>query len=341
MGGADIVSVGLSVVGVGLTNHGAHTVRAADQPRQGIDRLGAGRHAGVLAHQSGNQFKFFSADNGLVGVFHPHPFIPGTLHHGPHLIIGRGALSLLQYAQINLVLQNAAHADGGPLGLAVNTVAGFIVHALGPFVLHGREHSREIEAVCDGFAALPRDALGKNLPHYLGGVWVDDQPVFVVRVLGIAERRERTDEIPVAPLHVQMAADFFGGVAAEGVVEQVLHRHNNVAGTVQMFAVITVIDCDEAYSQGGKQLRDIPAAINVVSAEPRKVFDNYAVDPAAIHIGQEPLEIFTVGIRPGFAVIHIYILLGSIIELVQMGLVVLFQKPPLVDNAVAFVPTTE
>lgn len=72
-----------------------------------------------------------------------------------------------------------------------------------------------------------------------------------------------------------------------------------------------------------------------------QVFDNHAVDPAAIHIGQEPLEIFTVGIRPGFAVIHIHILLGSVIKLVQMGLVVLFQKPPLVDNAVAFVPATE
>ena len=70
-----------------------------------------------------------------------------------------------------------------------------------------------------------------------------------------------------------------------------------------MFAVITVIDCDEAYSQGGKQLRDIPAAINVVSAEPRKVFDNYAVDLARLYGGHHLLKMGTVKICSGVTVI--------------------------------------
>lgn len=69
-------------------------------------------------------------------------------------------------------------------------------------------------------------------------------------------------------------------------------------------AVHTFRQADKPYIQPDKKIFNQVSGIGIVTGEAGQVFDNHAVDPAAIHIGQKPLEIFTVGIRPGFAVIR-------------------------------------
>ena len=182
----------------------------------------------------------------------------------------------------------------------------------------------------------------KNAFYHFGGLGINQQGVFVIRVFHIAIGGIRTDKLTVAAFHIKYLPDFLWGLVAVLIVHYIRDRHDNVWYAVRVaVAVHTLRQADKPYIQPDKQIFNQVPGIGIVTGEAGQVFDNYAVDPAAIHIGQEPLEIFTVGIRPGFAVIHIHILLGSVIKLVQMGLVVLFQKPPLVDNAVAFVPATE
>ena len=70
-----------------------------------------------------------------------------------------------------------------------------------------------------------------------------------------------------------------------------------------MGGVIAVIDRDEAHPQGGKQLCDIPAAVDVVTAKSRKVFDDHAVDLACLDGGHHLLKMGAVKICSGVAVV--------------------------------------
>ena len=68
--------------------------------------------------------------------------------------------------------------------------------------------------------------------------------------------------------------------------------------------------------------------------EPGKVFHNHAVDFPAHHIGQEPLEVFAVGIRPGVPIVHIF---NGAFKFIHVPPVEIPQQVTLVLHAVAVV----
>ena len=115
-------------------------------------------------------------------------------------------------------------------------------------------------------------------------------------------------------------------------------------GTI-MFGVAVAIhalrQADKTDVEPDEKIFDQVSGIGIVSGKTGQVFYNHAVNPAAGYIGQEPLEVLAVGVRTCFSVIHIYVRFRAFIELIQVGLVVLFQEPPLVYNAVAFIAATE
>ena len=126
------------------------------------------------------------------------------------------------------------------------------------------------------------------------------------------------------------------------IVHNIGDRHNDIGNAVRVTVAVHAFgQTDKANVEPNKQVFYQISRIGIVAGEPGKVFHNDTVDFPAIHIGQQSLKILTVSIRPGFAVVNIYIAFVPLIELVHVGLVILLQQKPLIDYAVAFVTATE
>ena len=247
--------------------------------------------------------KILLADNGLMGSLHSNPGIGRALDHGPDLVVGGGALALGHDAQIDLVFQDAQHRPGAPLGLALHLITCLEVDASGSLVLHGGQHPQGVEVIRNILAALPGDPAGKYLPYHLGGLGIDHQPVFILRVFGVSVDGEGADKFPVPALHVQVAADFDGRIPAVTVVHQIFEGQHQAAGAIQVGSVVVVIDSDEAYPQGREQPFNVVARLNVLTAESGQILDHHAVDLAGLHGFQHLPDVGPVEAGAGVAVI--------------------------------------
>ena len=238
-----------------------------------------------------------------MGILYAHPLFRRPVNDGFDLIVGRGTLSLLHDTEIDLILQNAPHGRGRPPGFIVDTIAGLILHAPAPLVLHRRGDAQGVEFIGDGLAAHAGDPPGKNLPHHVGGLGIHHQSVFIFRIFGITVGGEGADELSVAPLDVKMAAYLDGRVPAVGVVDQIFEGQDQAAGGVQIGGIITVVDGDKAHAQGWEQFFNIPARLDVFPAKAGEVFDNDTVDLLFFDRLQHLLEIGPLEVGAGVAVI--------------------------------------
>ena len=64
------------------------------------------------------------------------------------------------------------------------------------------------------------------------------------------------------------------------VLDEILEGQHQAAGAVQMGGIIAVVDGDEANAQRRKELFDVPACLNVLTAKAGEILDDDTVDPA-------------------------------------------------------------
>ena len=181
----------------------------------------------------------------------------------------------------------------------------------------------------------PTDEHGKYLFYHFGGFFVHKQRVFVVRVFDIAVGSVRTDKFPVALFIVEHLPDLLACLIAVLIVHDVGDRHNDVGNAVRVFVAVHALgQTDKPHIHLYKEIFNQRPRIGVVSGQAGQVFDNDAVDFPCVNIGQQPLKVFPVGVRPGAAVVDI---LFRAFKFIDMPVIVILQQPPLIDNAVAIV----
>ena len=96
------------------------------------------------------------------------------------------------------------------------------------------------------------------------------QPIFVSFVFAVTIHCIPTDELALAPLHIQLATHLDGNIPAVRIVQQILKRNHNAVriAALGVRIVIVVVDGDEANPHHGKNLFQILSHLNVVTAKP-------------------------------------------------------------------------
>ena len=97
----------------------------------------------------------------------------------------------------------------------------FVVKTFGAFISRRIQDSILIEPL--GNSVLTQtfgNEPGKNIPHYLGGLLVNNQGVFILRVLGVAVWSKGPDELPVLPFVLEGPPHIGGGLVGVLLVHE-------------------------------------------------------------------------------------------------------------------------
>ena len=211
-----------------------------------------------------------------------------------------------QRSDIDFIGQDSLHQHGAPLCLFVAAESAGVIEALRLFVFHGAQDAHAVEPVGNGGIAQSLYAEPEDQLHRAGGFLIHHQPVSVRFVLAVAIGCKGSDEVAHLALDVQLRANLDGYVAAIGVVDQILERHDQRIG-LRLFAagIIVVIDGNEPHAHERKNLLQIPSCIDVVSGKPAEVFADHTVDFLGLDILHHLPEARTFKVDAGIAVIRI------------------------------------
>lgn len=156
----------------------------------------------------------------LMGVCNTAPLFRRLVNTGLDLVIGRRFSALNHCPNIEFVFQDAEHRHSGPFRHFVELEAGFEVQPNGFLILHGRQYALAVELVRDSLGAHTIQLPAENLSNSFGGSFVNDELVFILRVLTVAIGSKGTDKIAISALYSLAAADLDGDILGIGVVEQ-------------------------------------------------------------------------------------------------------------------------
>lgn len=119
------------------------------------------------------------------------------------------------------------------------------------------------------------------------------------------------------------------------VVDNICDGHLNVAHAVRALVAVHIIpQADKPNIELHKEVVDQAPGVAVIPGEPGQVFHHHAVDFAAHHIGQEPLEVLAVGVRACMAVINIKL---NALKFIDVLFIERRQQAALVFDAVAVI----
>ena len=239
-----------------------------------------------------------------MGVCNTAPLFRRLVNTGLDFVIGRRFSALNHCPNIEFVFQDAEHRHSGPFRHFVELEAGFEVQPNGFLILHGRQYALAVELVRDSLGAHTIQLPAENLSNSFGGSFVNDELVFILRVLTVAIGSKGTDKIAISALYSLAAADLDGDILGIGVVHQIFEgQHHIVCGGAFRHAVVIVIDSNEADPHKGKNFFQVFTGFDIVPSEPGEVLDYHTICCAGSHIVHDCMKARTVKGHTGNTVI--------------------------------------
>ena len=267
-----------------------------------------------------------------MGVVHDCPVPHRHVHFLFGAIVQSPCLSLHQFSNIDLVVQNAVHCFGGPWRLiALAEMQAQLCTALQLSCSRGR-HLFRIQTICDALIAHAIDLPVKNVLHCFRCQFVHDQLGMIAGVLLVSIGCKTSHKITAFSLDRKLALDFDGNVPAVRIVEQVPHwDHDGIAGLPRRLTVIVVRHCNQPNPHDRKNAFQITSHFNVIPSKAGQIFHQNAVDGPLLQFPEQVLERRPFKVRAGVTIVHKLIHDAQFRVICDIG----FQHGPLVCNAVA------
>ena len=206
-------------------------------------------------------------------------------------IVQSPCLSLHQFSDVDLVVQNAVHCFGRPRRLiALAEMQAQLCTALQLSCSRGR-HLFRIQSVCDPLIIHATDLPEENILHCFRCQFVHDQLGMIAGVLLISIGCKTSHKITAFPLDRKLALDFDGNVPAVRIVEQVPHwDHDGIAGLPRRLTVIVVRHCNQPNPHDRKNAFQITSHFNVIPSKAGQIFHQNAVDSPLFQFPEQVLE---------------------------------------------------
>ena len=169
----------------------------------------------------------------------------------------------------------------------------------------GRRIPFLIQHTTDFFNAYPGRAQFKNLLHNGSNIRVNNELTRVFGISPITVGLIGTHKISPPPLLLHRRTDFPGEILCIGIIDQILQRCHKLIGGINVVAVVVVIDRNKADPEERENLFQVVTGFHIVTPQSGQILHNDAVDFAAAGILHHPLELRSVKIRSGTAVIRI------------------------------------
>ena len=203
-----------------------------------------------------------------MGVVHDRPVPHRHIHFLFGAIIQSPCLSLYQFSDIDLVVQNAVHCLGRPQRLiALAEMQAQLCTAL-QLSCRRRWCFLGIQTVCDALITHAVDLPAKNVLHRFRRQFVYNQFAVICRVLLVSIRCKTSHKITALPFDRKLALDFDGNIPAVGIIEQIPHRnHDGIAGFPRGLAVIIVCHCNQPDAHDRENAFQVASHFNVISTE--------------------------------------------------------------------------
>ena len=206
-------------------------------------------------------------------------------------IVQSPCLSLNQFSDIDLVVQNAVHRLGRPRRLiALAEMQAQLCTALQLSCSRGR-HLFRIQSVCDPLIIHATDLPEENILHCFRCQFVHDQLSMIAGVLLVSIGCKTSHKITAFPLDRKLALDFDGNVPAVRIVEQVPHwDHDGIAGLPRRLTVIVVRHRNQPNPHDRKNAFQITSHFNVIPSKAGQIFHQNAVDSPLFQFPEQVLE---------------------------------------------------
>ena len=203
-----------------------------------------------------------------MGVVHDYPIPHRHVHFLFGAIIQSPGLSLYQFPDIDLIVQDAVHCLGRPRRLiALAEMQAQLCTAL-QLSCRRRWCFLCIQTVCDALIAHAADLPAENVLHRFRCQFVHDQLGMIGTVLLVSIHCKAPHKIAALPLDRKLAFDFDGNIPAVGIVEQIPHRdHNGIAALPRGLAIIIVCHSNQPDPHDRENPFQITSHFNVISPE--------------------------------------------------------------------------
>ena len=267
-----------------------------------------------------------------MGALYPDPFRGRLILTLFQFEVRRGLLSLNQRSGIGFILQDTDNSSSGPFTVLAIRIAAFCMwHPIVPLICQRGEYAHPVQLVCDMGSAEPLQTLSENIPHHIGGIFVNFQALMLITDFYIAVNRKGSYKIAAAPFHFQGAPGLDGNIPAVSLVHNVFHGNREVIGSI-VFRVHVIVDGDKAHTVGRKYPAHIAAGLYVFTSQAGEILDNYTVGLALFNHTHHFLKCRAVKKDTAVTVVNLFC---HDLNLRVPGNVIIDQ-PPLVGDAVAF-----
>ena len=139
-------------------------------------------------------------------------FLPFTLHHR---------------SGVNFIFQNPKHLNRLPLCMSSGLEAAVIIQSAQSFVLTGSQNPLAVQLFRNNLCAHAFQFSAVDRTNNFCCVLIHHQPAFVPFIFAVTVHCISADELPFAPLNVQLAPNLNGNVPAVGIVQQILKGNND------------------------------------------------------------------------------------------------------------------
>ena len=289
--GALIIDVPLSLIAGCPAHQPTAAVPTVEKACKQGHRFGIVRPACFGFQNPLHQFKLLCRNDCFMGVVHDYPVPHRHVHFLFGAIIQSSCLSLYQFSDIDLVVQNAVHCLGRPRRLiALAEMQAQLCTALQLSCSWGRYLFR-IQTICDALIAHAIDLPVKNVLHCFRCQFVHDQFGMIAGVLLVSIGCKTSHKIAALALDRKLALDLDGNIPAVGIIEQIPHRnHDGIAGLPRRLAVIIIRHCNQPDPHDRENTFQITPHFNVISSKAGQIFHQNAVDGPLLQFPKQPLE---------------------------------------------------
>ena len=303
--GALIIDVPLSFIAGRPAYQPAAAVPTVEKACKQGHRFGIVRPASFCFQNPPHQFKLLCRNDCFMGVVHDYPVPHRHVHFLFGAIVQSPCLSLHQFSNIDLVVQNAVHCFGGPWRLiALAEMQAQLCTALQLSCSRGR-HLFRIQSVCDALIIHATDLPAENILHCFRCQFVHDQLGMIAGVLLVSIGCKTSHKITALALDRKLALDFDGNIPAVGIIEQIPHRdHDGIAGLPRRLAVIIIRHCNQPDPHDRENTFQITPHFNVISSKAGQIFHQNTVDGPLLQFPEQVLERRPFKVRAGVTIVH-------------------------------------
>ena len=303
--GALIIDIPLSLIAGRPAHQPAATVPTVKKSCKQGHRFGIVRPASFCFQNPLHQFKLLCRNDCFMGIVHDYPVPHRHVHFLFGAIVQSPCLSLNQFSDIDLVVQNTVHRLGRPRRLiALAEMQAQLCTALQLSCSRGR-HLFRIQSVCDALIIHATDLPAENILHCFRYQFVYDQLGMIAGVLLVSIGCKTSHKIAAFPLDRKLALDLDGNIPAVGIVEQIPHRdHDGIAGLPRRLTVIVVCHSNQPDPHDRENTFQITSHFNVISSKAGQIFHQNTIDGPLLQFPEQVLERRPFKVRAGVTIVH-------------------------------------